>query len=77
MASWGESPTTPTRSPTWGEGPRESLAEGGNSAFWIYKWKQGDDPGPFNGIGKVALLLCGETCEPTGQYFATLSDEFL
>ena len=77
MASWGLSPATPTRSPTWGEGPRESLAEGGNSAFWVYKGEQGNDPGPFNGVGEIALLLGGETRETTRQDLAALSDELL
>jgi hypothetical protein len=77
MASWGLSPATPTKSPTWGEEPRTSLTEGGNSAFWIHKRQQGDNPGPFDGVGEIALLLGGETRETTGQDLAALGDELL
>jgi len=46
------------------------------SAFGINEGQKGDNPGPLNGIGEVALLLCSQTGHATGEDFAAFGDEF-
>ena len=79
MPNWGpRSSTRPTKSPGWSERPGAlPPAVGGNSAFGVHEGEQGNDAGPLDGRGEVALLLGGEASETTGKNLAALGDEFL